>query len=98
LNVEKDPDQPSQVGHKEKLGGYHIQFSTRAKGKIPPLLVDYLAGFKTISQIRAILLQEMHAKQQGLNLGLKKGITQDFLPIPPPLAEKKYRCHSKSGR
>ena len=52
--------------HREKLGGNHIQFSTKQKGKIPPLLVEYLAGWKTIKQVKEVLKQEAHKRVQGL--------------------------------
>ena len=65
LNTIKNPNH-STFPHREKLGGYHIQYSTKQKGKIPPLLVEYLAGWKTIKQIKESLKEEAHAMAQGL--------------------------------
>jgi len=67
--------------HRQKLGGANVQFSTKQKGRIPYLLVEYLAGWKTPLQIKEALTQETQAKAQGLDfqeIQLGKFLPQGF--------------------
>ena len=48
--VQRRSEKPGS--HRLKLGGYNMKPSTKQKGRIPKLLVEYLAGWKKIEEIK----------------------------------------------